>query len=408
MTMKFGSANVKFDNYEAKRNAYADVVKNTNATAEDKATAFGEMMDALGSDAQEYIQKQVDAKTDEFINMKAADQTLTPEDIKFYNEVKTDTDTKGSADIIMPESTVDRIFDDMVQAHPLLQEIGLKNNGIRLKFLSSEQSGAAVWGKFTGDIQGQLDAKFSEEKATQSKLTAYVVLPNDLLDFGPSYLKTYISTQIREAFGEATESAYLSGDGADKPIGLDRDISKGAADSNGVVTYPQKASFATLTFANTKTAAKEVAKVINELSTNAAGKPVVARGNTVFVMNPGEHMLLEAQFAIQNVNGQFVTSYPFGIRVIDSIYQTPAKATVFVKGRYDAYEAGSLNIKAFDQTLALEDAMLYTAKQFFYGKARDNKAALVIDLDLQEPGTTTTTPTTGGDAGDESGTAPKA
>ncbi|KAA4797822.1 phage major capsid protein, partial [Bacteroides fragilis] len=42
---------------------------------------------------------------------------------------------------------------------------------------------------------------------------------------------------------------------------------------------------------------------------------------------------------------------------------------------------------------------LYTAKQFFYGKAKDDKAAAVYDLKLTTPGTATTEPTTGGDTG---------
>ena len=67
----------------------------------------------------------------------------------------------------------------MVKSRPLLQHIGLRNAGIRLKFLKSTQTGEAVWGKINGEIQGQLKQAFNEEEAIQNKLTAFVVIPKD-------------------------------------------------------------------------------------------------------------------------------------------------------------------------------------------------------------------------------------
>jgi len=58
------------------------------------------------------------------------------------------------------------------------------------------------------------------------------------------------------------------------------------------------------------------------------------------------------------------------------------KVTTFVSGRYDAFAAGALVIKEYDQTLALEDCRLFTAKQFAFGKAQDNKVAAVWTLSI--------------------------
>lgn len=85
---------------------------------------------------------------------------------------------------------------------------------------------------------------------------------------------------------------------------------------------------------------------------------------------------------MQNVNGQWVLGYPFGIQVVESEYVPAGKVIAFVPDRYDAYIAGAINIRTFDQTLAMEDGTLYTAKQFAYGKAKDNNAAFVYDLNL--------------------------
>ena len=67
---------------------------------------------------------------------------------------------------------------------------------------------------------------------------------------------------------------------------------------------------------------------------------------------------------------------------MESDFQKSGKVTTFVSGRYDAFAAGALVIKEYDQTLALEDCRLFTAKQFAFGKAQDNKVAAVWTLSI--------------------------
>lgn len=402
MTIKFGKEDVQFTNYEDAQKHYADLVKDKEATDDAKTEAFSDMMNALGADSASYIQKQVDKKTQAFMDMKAADPSLTAEEIKFVNEVSTDSslDKASSTDILVPQTVVDRILEDLTTEHPLLGAIGLKSNGIRLKFLKSDASGVAVWGDFMDEIQGQLKAKFSKEEAIQSKLTAYTVLPKDLKDFGAGYIMTFIVTQLKEAIAAAEESAFLSGDGVQKPVGLDRDLSKGSADSNGVVTYPAKEPAGTLTFSNTKESAKQIAEILVKLSKAENGKPVAISGNTYFVLSPAQHIRLQAQFMVQNQAGQFVTALPFNMQIIESQYQADDKTVVFVKTRYDAEEAGNMTIQSSSDALFFQDAMVYAIKHFFYGRARDNNAALVYNLDFGTPGSNTTQTTTGGDTGE--------
>ncbi|MGM9923174.1 MAG: phage major capsid protein, partial [Bacillus sp. (in: firmicutes)] len=81
-------------------------------------------------------------------------------------------------------------------------------------------------------------------------------------------------------------------------------------------------------------------------------------------------------------NGQWVTALPYNIRVVESEEAPVGKAIFFVQGQYTAAIAGGYKLNKFDQTLAIEDATLYTIKQFANGKPRDNKAALVYDLNI--------------------------
>lgn len=152
-----------------------------------------------------------------------------------------------------------------------------------------------------------------------------------------------------------------------------------------MTTYPVKADAGTVTLKDADTAKFELMTIIKALSKNAKGKPVVARGNTILVVQPGASLDFERAMTMQNVNGQWVYALPYGIQIIESQYVPDGKAIAFVKGRYDAYMAGGLNISDFNQTLAIQDAILFTAKQFFYGAPADSNAALVYALKITDP-----------------------
>lgn len=389
MTMNFN--NDAMTNFAEKRKAYAELVK-SNASADEQQQGFTDMMDALSTDTLAEIKKQVNVQTEDYLNAKQQDPKMSMEETKFFNEISTDTGFKEPK--ILPQTTVTEVFDDMVQDHPFLKAIGLVNQGVSLKIIQSDASGVIAWGKIFGEITSQLDAKFTETEATQSKATAFMVLPKDLEEFGPAWIKQYVVTQISEAFAVGAEQAFLTGDGNDKPIGLNRQVQEGVTVTGGV--YPEKASAGTLTFANTKTAAKELAGVIKGLSVKENGHSVVAKGKTVLVMAPGDSLDVEAQFMVQNLAGQFVTAMPFGLTTVESEFAPDGKVIAFLPDRYDAFQAGPLKIMPYDQTLAIEDMDLFTAKQFFYGKAKDNNAAAVYDLSLTGSGSGTNQTTTGG------------
>ena len=63
--------------------------------------------------------------------------------------------------------------------------------------------------------------------------------------------------------------------------------------------------------------------------------------------------------------------------------QTAGKVTTFVKGRYDAFVGGGIEFGRFTETYALEDLNLYTAKQFAYGKAHDEKDCCCLEIGNQ-------------------------
>lgn len=350
----------------------------SNAPIEVQNDLYANMLDTLHD---EMVEKARLTAQKEVAGMNPYDARLSAEAREFFNDINKTAPV--GVEKLFPQETVDKIFEDMVTAHPLLGEIGLKNAGIRLKFLKSSRSGNAIWGKIHGEIQGQLRQEFSEEEAIQSKLTAFVVIPKDAEKFGPAWLQSYVSTQITEAFATALEAGFLNGDGDDKPIGLSRTLVGSA--NQGKTTYPEKAAQTLkLTFTDSATVVKELTEVYKYHSTKADNTtPVAVEGNLVMVVNPADAWDVKKQYTSLNAQGVYITAMPYNLILVESVAQATGKVTTFVKGRYDAFVAGGIEFGRYTETYALEDLNLYTAKQFAYGKAHDEKAAAVWTLKLK-------------------------
>lgn len=337
---------------------------------------YGQMIDELLNEAK----RQAREEAEKYAAGTPADAKLTANERKFFNEINTEVGYKEEK--LIPQETIDRIFEDLVTERPLLAKIGLKNAGLRLKFLKSETQGVAVWGKIFGEIKGQLDAAFSEEESISNKLTAFVVVPKDLQDFGPAWIQSFVMAQINEAFSVALELAFLAGSGKEQPIGLNRKVAKGTSVTDG--EYPVKTASGKLTFADSKATVKELTKVFKYHSVKENGKSLAVEGLVTMVVNPSDAWDVKTQYTHLNANGVYVTALPYNLDIVESVAQKAGEVLTFVKGRYDGFLGGGIKIQKFDQTLAIEDLDLYTAKQFAYGKAKDDKAAALWTLEIPE------------------------
>ncbi|WP_420214982.1 phage major capsid protein [Listeria monocytogenes] len=365
-------------NYEEKRTAFVNAVKNEE-TQEIQNKAYVEMVDAMAADIMDQAKKEARQEADQYISASRTDKNITNEEIKFFNDINKEVGYKEET--LLPQTVVDEIFEDLTTEHPFLASIGMRTTGLRAKFLKSETSGLAVWGKIFGEIKGQLDATFSEEESIQNKLTAFVVVPKDLENFGPVWVKRFVVTQIEEAFAVALESAFIIGTGKSQPIGLNRKVAKGTSVTDGV--YPEKVASGTLTFASSKVTVNELTDVYKYHSVKENGKPLNVAGEVTLLVNPTDAWDVKKQYTSLNANGVYVTALPYNLNIIESLFVPEKKAISYVAKRYDALIGGALNISTFDQTLAFEDLNLYAAKQFAYGKAKDEKAAAVWTLNIK-------------------------
>ncbi len=366
------------ENYEEAKLNYANVVKNEESTPEQVEAAWVNMQDALVNSLTTQISNEVTNNTlDQVILSNRGVDVMTAEETKFFNVVVSD----GFQDeIVLPYTIEERIYDDLTSDHPLLSVINFRDLGtITLTTITSEYEGAAVWGPIFGDIKGQLNAAFKQEKIAQSKLTAFVVLPKDLAKFGPKWVAAYVQTQITETYAVALENAIINGAGPTKeePIGLIRDLAAAVDPTNG---HAKKAAVGALTLADPKTIIKEFSGIGKELSEKENGKPLNVSGKVALVINPADAWDLKGDFTIQNSLGDYITKLPFNFTLIESEFAKKGELIAFVKDRYDAYRGGGIEVTEYKETLAMEDCNLHIAKTFAFGKPRDNKVAAIYTL----------------------------
>ncbi|MFJ7585606.1 phage major capsid protein [Bacillus cereus] len=379
MTIKFNKSEV----FKEAKNKLTSVLSNAEATEKDQAEAFQNYFDALQSEVVNTVRSQVnDEMLDRSILQQRGQNVLTSEETKFFNAAVLDGGFKD--DSILPETTQERVFEDLVKAHPLLDALDLQDLGAVTKFIYSDATKAFAWKEIFGDISGQVNSAFRSEKIGQLKLTAFAVIPNDMLELGPVWVERYVRTLLVETYSVGLEYGFVKGRGAaqSEPVGLLKDVSP----DTGAVT--DKVSSGTLTFAPSQygeTVARELYGVVKALSTDAAGKTRKVDGKIIMVVNPTDAIGVQFRNTIQTSNGQWVMALPYNIQVVESDEIPVGKSLFFVKGQYIAAIAGGYKLKKFDQTLAMEDATLYTIKQFANGKPKDNKAALVYDLDITFP-----------------------
>lgn len=380
MTMKLKG---KMGNFKAKKAAYTEMIKNEEATPEELQNAVDEMFVALQEDLTEKITGEArNASLDTQVLVSRGSHVLTSKENAFYNKVVEDGGFNDES--TLPETVQERVFEGLVKERPLLQAIGLQDLGAVTKFIYADPALAYAWKEIFGEISGQVNAAFRDEKITQLKLTAFGAIPNDMLELGPVWVDRYMVTMLIESLAAGLEYGLVNGRGPaqDEPVGLLKDVDP----DNGAVT--DKESSGTLTFAPSERGEVVVAElysVLANLSKDAKDKYRKVLNKVVMLVNPIDLLAVNARHTIQNDSGTFVTNLPYNLKVVDSEEIPVGKVAFLVQGEYIAAIAGGYKLKKFDQTLAMEDATLYTIKRFANGRPKDNKAVVVYDLEIEFP-----------------------
>lgn len=292
-------------------------------------------------------------------------RTLSKEEKSFYESLK---DVKqavsGNQIDIIPTSIIDITLEDIRKESKLLNYISFAPANVK-KWLTASKSGAYSWGALTEKIKGELTASFSALNMEVAKLTVYLVLPKAIKDLSLPFVDKYVRAVLKEQLNDGLEFGCLQGTGKDQPIGIYKQIA--ATNEDG--THKDKTLNTDLTSFKPKALAgakkyltKNGARVIDKL---------------VLVCHPNDEADYVAP-AIYDAEGKLVSSYK-NLDVVPSVGNPEGKAALMIPNKYVMGLTG-LNIKDYDQTMALDDADVVIAKGYSNGRASDDNIAYIFDV----------------------------
>ena len=193
MTIKFA----KTEEFKKAKAALGDAM---NAGDESKTTeALNSYLDVLQTEVTNAVTAQVNTDVvDRSILQNRGTNVLTSEENRFFNAVV--TEGGFTDDAILPVTTQERVFEDLVREHPIIQAIGVQDLGPVTRFITADPTKAYAWGPLFGDIAGQVNAAFHEEDMGTFKLTSFAAIPNDMIELGPVWLERYVRTLLVESY----------------------------------------------------------------------------------------------------------------------------------------------------------------------------------------------------------------
>jgi hypothetical protein len=317
---------------------------------------------------------------------------LTSRETEFYQktiEAMKSADPKQALtnlDVVMPETIIDAVFEDLVERHELLSVINFQNtSGIIKMLLNTHGNQLATWDKLCTKIVTELTSGFKMVDMSLNKLSAFIPVCKDMLDLGPVWLDRYVRTILAEAIAFGLEEGIINGDGKNKPIGMIRQVGEGVSVTDGV--YPEKTpikitSLDPVTYGEIlanmtkvpKGDGKFISRVVNEV---------------IMIVNPTDYSKkIMPTTTIRGTDGLYRNNVlPFPTKIVQSVQVKEGKAVIGLADRYfmGIGTAKSGKIEFSDEYKFLEDERVYLTKLYGHGQALDNNAFVYADISELKP-----------------------
>lgn len=320
---------------------------------------------------------------------------LTSKEKKWYEKVitaLTSTNPKqaftaiigtDNEDDLMPTTIIEDVYKNLADEYPLLNAINFRYVGYVTKWVLNDHSAqVAVWGQITDEIAKEITSAFKVVDINQSKLSAFAIIEQGMLDLGPTFLDGYIRACLREALLSGLELGVVAGNGLNQPIGLIKDISEGVSVSQ-TTGYPDKAPVKVTDFTPASYGA-----LIAQMAVTEGGKKRKF-GKVGMIVNQTDYLTkVMPATTLLNANGHYVNNlFPFPTTVYVSNAIDDGKAVLFLEKEYFAGAGGSKNgvIEYSDEYKFVEDQRVFKIKQYATGRATDNTCALYLDISELEP-----------------------
>ena len=354
------------------------------------AKAFSEFADTIQQAVMAEAQGLVQSVDNTVLAGRGA-RILTSEENKYYQSIidamKSGNPKQALNDltVAMPKTTIDLVFEDLTEAHPILSVINFQNTGALTEFIvNNGYAPSAVWGELTGEIVTEITSSFSKIELSQNKLSAFLPIAKPLLDLGPVWLDRYIRAILGDALASGLEAGIVDGDGNSKPIGMTRALT-GAVDGE----YQRKeavpiSSLDPDAYSGILERLSTVTKTLvvgNETKTITKHRPV---SKVILVVNPTDYFTkIMPATTIRNSDGGYNNNvFPFPTTVIQSTAVPAGKAIFGIAEKYffGLGMAKEGKIEYSDEYRFLEDQRVYKIKMYGAGKPLDENAFVYADI----------------------------
>lgn len=318
---------------------------------------------------------------------------LTSKEKKYYEKLidafKSENPKQAltNPEIVMPETVLDAVFDDLQTEHPLLSHLSFTNTRGAIKFLfSTNDFQKAIWGKLCAEITEEIEASFSEIDMTLMKLSAFIPVCEAMLDLGPVWLDSYVRQILYEALANGLEDGIINNlNTTTGPVGMIADMTTGSG-GVGAATFTAKTA-TPITDLQPATLGAQLAK----LAVDAAGKPRAIR-DVILIVNPADYFTkVFPATTVMNGAGVYVNNVlPYPMTIIQSAAVATGKAVLGLGYKYFmgiGMDSRAGRIEYSDEFKWLDDERVYKIKLYANGMPMDNNAFQYLDISGLKPAT---------------------
>lgn len=353
--------------------------------------SFDDMQHEIERDIKEQYQEALEgarSETDSRVLAARGVRQLTSKELDYYNKLSQALKSRNprqaltDLDVVMPETVIDSVFENLQTEHPLLSKINFISTNAAIKFLYNANGyQEAQWGQLCDETVKELVSGFKEIDTGLFKLSAFMPVCKAMLDLGPQWLDNYVRQVLYEAFSNGMEAAIVNGDGNDKPIGMTRQVGDSVSVSGGV--YPLKEAI--------KVSDLSPATLGNLISLMAVDPNGKFRRVTdlILVVSPQDYFQrIMPATTIMAPDGTFRNDVlPYPVTIIQSAALDNGEAVLGMGYRYFAAVGSSPsgNVEYSDHYRFLEDERVYMIKGYANGRPLDNNSFLRLDVSGLQP-----------------------
>lgn len=350
------------------------------------SASFDQMLECIQNDIQQRADDRIDQmkrETDTTVLASRGVRQLTTKEKEFYQKVadamkaKDPKQALNNLDVVLPETVVDAVFDELQTSHPLLSRIQFMNTrGAIRMMMNTNGYQEAAWGQLCDEIVQELTSGFKEVDTGLLKLSAFMPVCKAMLDLGPEWLDDFVRQVLYEAYANGLEAGIVAGDGNGKPIGMNRQVGDNVTVTGGV--YPVKAPVSVTDLSPTT-----IGNLLALMAVDPNGKARNVR-DVILVVNPVDYFQrIMPATTMMTPNGTYVNDVlPYPMSVIQSPAVEQGQAIIGLGYKYFAAigSARDGRIEYSDHYHFLEDERVYLIKGYANGFPMDNNAFFVLDI----------------------------